>query len=344
MTQPLSPRNKTFLGFVVDHFIETGNPIGSSTLISKYDIKWSAATVRQGLNTLMEAGFLAQSHISSGRFPTEKGINYYVENILHLDNPQGAGLQFLENKYEGIDGPLDHVISATSSMLSDFTKLAGLGMLPQRNTLRVKSAKLIRMGERECMMFLVFEGGLTEKTYISLARPISDSQVERIGGYLNRLILGLTIEQVRKVVLEKIKRTTTGYSEVLERVLRISSELFEKERKAGIFVEGKISVIESLDFADSSHYKTIIEILEDHELLSSFLKSVVRDGHSKVFVGIEKGMPSGFSLVAAPYCKGNSYGSLGVFGPTRMNYSKIIPLVNYAAKMVTKRINGEITE
>ena len=344
MTQPVSPRNKTFLGFVVNHFIETGNPIGSSTLISKYDIKWSAATVRQGLNTLMEAGFLAQSHISSGRLPTEKGINYYVENILHLDNPQGSGLHFLENRYEGIDGTLDHVISATSSMLSDFTKLAGLAMLPQRNTLRVKSAKLIRMGERECLMFLVFEGGLTEKTYIRLARPISDSQVERIGGYLNRLILGLTIEQVRKVVLEKIKRTTTGYSEILEKVLRISSELFEKERKAGIFVEGKISVIESLDFADSSHYKTIIEILEDHELLSSFLKSVVREGRSKVFVGLEKGMPSGFSLVAAPYCKGSSYGSLGVFGPTRMNYSKIIPLVNYAAKMVTKRINGEIAE
>ena len=344
MTQPVSPRNKTFLGFVVDHFIETGNPIGSSTLIAKYDIKWSAATVRQGLNTLMEAGFLAQSHISSGRLPTEKGINYYVENILHLDNPQGSGLHFLENRYEGIDGTLDHVISATSSMLSDFTKLAGLAMLPQRNTLRVKSAKLIRMGERECLMFLVFEGGLTEKTYIRLARPISDSQAERIGGYLNRLILGLTIEQVRKVVLEKIRRTTTGYSEVLERVLRISSELFEKERKAGIFVEGKVSVIESLDFADSSHYKTIIEILEDHELLSSFLKSVVRDGRSKVFVGLEKGMPSGFSLVAAPYCKGSSYGSLGVFGPTRMNYSKIIPLVNYAAKMVTKRINGEISE
>ena len=344
MTQPVSPRNKTFLGFVVNHFIETGNPIGSSTLISKYDIKWSAATVRQGLNTLMEAGFLAQSHISSGRLPTEKGINYYVENILHLDNPQGSGLHFLENRYEGIDGTLDHVISATSSMLSDFTKLAGLAMLPQRNTLRVKSAKLIRMGERECLMFLVFEGGLTEKTYIRLARPISDSQVERIGGYLNRLILGLTIEQVRKVVLEKIKRTTTGYSEILEKVLRISSELFEKERKVGIFVEGKISVIESLDFADSSHYKTIIEILEDHELLSSFLKSVVKEGRSKVFVGLEKGMPSGFSLVAAPYCKGSSYGSLGVFGPTRMNYSKIIPLVNYAAKMVTKRINGEIAE
>ncbi len=344
MTQPVSPRNKTFLGFVVDHFIETGNPIGSSTLISKYDIKWSAATVRQGLNTLMEAGFLAQSHISSGRLPTEKGINYYVENILHLDNSQGYGLHFLENKYEGIDGTIDHVISATSSMLSDFTKLAGLAMLPQRNTLRVKSAKLIRMGERECLMFLVFEGGLTEKTYIRLARPISDSQVERIGGYLNRLILGLTIEQVRKVVLEKIRRTTTGYSEILEKVLRISSELFEKERKAGIFVEGKISVIESLNFPDSSHYKTIIEILEDHELLSSFLKSVVRDGRSKVFVGLEKGMPSGFSLVAAPYCKGSSYGSLGVFGPTRMNYSKIIPLVDYAAKMVTKRINGEIAE
>lgn len=344
MTQQLSTRNRTFLGFVVDHFIETGNPVGSSTLISKYGIKWSPATVRQGLNTLMEKGFVSQSHISSGRFPTEKGINYYVENILNVQNSPEGGLRFLENRYEGIEGTLDHVISATSSMLSDFTKLAGIAMLPQRNTLRVKSAKLIKMGERDCLIFLVFEGGLTEKTYIRLPRSISDSQVERIGGYLNRLILGLTIEQVRKVVLEKIKRTTTEYSEILEKVLRISSELFEKERKVGIFIEGKLSVIESLSLADSGLYKTIIEILEDQELLSSFLKSVVKDGRSKVFIGSEKGMPSGFSLVAAPYSKGNSCGSLGVFGPTRMNYSKIIPLVNYTAKMVTRRVNGEITE
>ncbi len=342
MTQPISPRNKAFLGFVVDHFIETGSPIGSSTLISKYDIKWSPATVRQELNSLMEAGFLTQSHISSGRLPTEKGINYYVENILHVENSPDVGLRFLENKYEEIDGTLDHVISATSSILSDFTKLAGLAMLPQRNTLRVKSAKLLKMGNRECLLFLVFEGGLTEKTYIKLAKPIRDSQVERIGSYLNQLILGLTIDQVRKVVLEKIKRTTTEYSEILEKVLRISSELFERERKAGIFIKGKVFVIESLDFGDSGLYKTIIEILEDQELLSSLLKSVVKDGSSKVFVGSEKGMPRGFSLVAAPYCKGNSYGSLGVFGPSRMDYSRIIPLVNYTAKMVTKRVNGEL--
>jgi len=344
MTQPISPRNRAFLGYVVDHFIETTNPIGSATLISKYNIKWSPATVRQGFNSLMEAGFLAQSHISSGRIPTEKGINYYVENILCVENSSDSDLQFLENKYERIDGTLDHVMSATSSILSDCTKLAGLAMLPQRNTLRVKSAKLLKMGQKECLIFVVFEGGLTEKTYVRLAKPIQDSQVQRIGGYLNRLILGLTIEQVREVVLEKIKRTTTEYNEILEKVLRISSELFEKERKAGIFVEGKVSVIESINFGDSTLYRTIIEILEDQKLLSSLLKSVVRDGRSKVFIGSEKGMPHGFSLVAAPYYKGNSYGSLGVFGPTRMNYSKIIPLVNYTARMVTKRVNGDIME
>ncbi len=342
--QSISPRNKSFLEFVVDYFIETGNAVGSSTLISKYDIKWSPATVRQGLNFLTEAGYLTQSHVSSGRLPTEKGMIYYVENILRPDNSPGPGLTLFENRYEGINGTLDHVINATSLILSDYTKLAGLGMLPQRNTLRVKSSKLIKMGSRECLMFLVFEGGLTEKTFIRLTKPITDSQMERIGEYLNRLILGLTIEQVREVVLEKIKRTTTEYSDVLEKVLRISSELFERERKSGIFVQGKVCVMERLNFADSSLYKTIIEVLEDQQLLSNLLKSVVRDGRLKVFIGSEQEMPKGFSLVAAPYCKGKSYGSLGVFGPTRMNYSKIIPLVNYTAKMVTKRVNGEKTE
>lgn len=341
MPKKISPRNQAFLGLVVDHFIKTGSSIGSKTLISKYGVKWSPATVRQGLNLLMDGGYLKQSHVSSGRLPTEEGIKYYVENILSAENFPGFGLEFLENKYDSIDGTLDHVVSATSSILSDYTKLAGLAMLPSRKTLRVNSVKLIRMGKRECLILLVFEGGVAERTFIRLAKPIRDSQLERIGSYLNRLIIGLTIEQVRNVVLEKIKRTTTEYSEVLERVLRISSELFERERKSGVYVEGKVSVIESLSFADSGVYKTIIEILEDQELLSELLESVVREGRSGVFIGSEKGMPGGFSLVAAPYCKGNSYGSLGVFGPLRMDYSKIIPIVNYTARVVTKRVNGE---
>lgn len=321
--------------------METGSPLGSSTLISKYGVKWSAATVRQGLNSLMDDGHLTQSHSSSGRFPTEKGISYYVENILR---PESSPDSELEGRYNGVEGTLDHVVSATSSILSDCTRLAGLAMLPRRNTLRVKSSKLLRMGSRECLIFLVFEGGVTEKTFIRLARPVRDAQVERIGGYLNRLILGLTIEQVHGVVLEKLKRTTTEYSEVLEKVLRISSELFERQRESAIYVKGKVCVMESLSFADSRLYKTIVEILEDQELLSELLESVVREERSKVFVGSEKGMPGGFSLVAAPYSKGNSCGSLGVFGPIRMNYPRIIPLVNCAAKMVTKMVNGEAAQ
>lgn len=344
MTKRISSRNRTFLGLVVDHFIKTGNPLGSSALISRYGVRWSAATVRQGLNSLMDAGYLTQTHASSGRFPTEKGIAYYVENILRVESSEDLDPGVFEDRYDGVDGTLDRVISATSSILSDCTNLAGLGMLPRRNTLRVKSSKLLRMGRRECLMFLVFEGGVTEKTFIRLARPVRDAQVERIGAYLNRLLLGLTIEQVHGVVLEKIKRTTTEYSEVLEKVLRISSELFERERKSGVYVKGKVCVMDSLSFADSRLYKTIVEILEDQELLSGLLESVVRDGCRGVFVGSEKGIPRGFSLVAAPYSKGNSCGSLGVFGPMRMNYSRIIPLVDCAAKTVTKMVNGEAAQ
>ncbi len=227
----ISLRKRLILGFVVDYFIETGQPIGSSHLISKYGLKFSSATIRKELNALMKLGLLSQGHISSGRYPTEKGINYYIDNILNIEDANEQSLSILENEYNRLNGTLDYVLNETSNILSDFTHLTSLATLPNRDTLKIKSSELLKMRRNEYLLILVFEGGLTERTFIKLDTRLPDNQISNLSNYLNKLTLGLTIEQLRKVVLERINKIKNEYDEFLEKVFRISCELFERERK-----------------------------------------------------------------------------------------------------------------
>lgn len=341
----ISQRKKTILGFVVDYFIETGKSIGSSQLISKNKLKWSSATVRKEFNSLMNLGFLTQNHISSGRFPTEKGINYYINNILNVENLSKLNLSFLKDEYDRLDGTLDYVINETGTILSDFTHLTSLATLPSRNTLKIKSVRLLNITKNNYLLMLVFEGGIAERTFIKMDKELPETHINKISNYINDLTLGMTIEEVRKVLLDKINKIKNDYDEFLVKVLKISFELLDKEKKTDILVNGKNTLIKFLNIKDTKFYENILEVLEEQELLSRLLESVVEDSSTKVFVGSQNGFPKGLSLVAAPYSKGKSYGSLGVFGPSSMNYSKIIPIVSYTARVVTKVVNGgEIDE
>ena len=336
----VSQRKKTILGLVVDHFIETGKSIGSSQLISKNNLKWSSATVRKEFHALMSLGFLTQSHISSGRFPTEKGISYYINNILNTDDLSDMNLSFLEDEYEKLDGTLDYVINETGTILSDFTHLTSLATLPARNMLKIKSVRLLNITKNNYLLMLVFEGGLAERTFVKLDKELPEQHVNKISNYLNELTLGMTIEEVRKILLDKINKIKNDYDEFLVKVLKISFELLDKEKKTDLLVNGKNTLVKFLNVNDTKFYENILEVLEEQELLSRLLESVVQDSCTKVFVGSQNGIPEGLSLVAAPYNKGNSFGSLGLFGPSRMNYSKIIPIVSYTARVVTRVVNG----
>lgn len=336
----ISLRKKTILGLVVENFIESGNSIGSSQLISVNKLKWSSATVRKEFNSLMKLGFLSQSHISSGRFPTEKGIDFYIKNILNIDDLSNLNVGFLTDEYERLDGTLDHVINETGTILSDFTHLTSLATLPSRNTLKIKSVKLLNITSNNYLLILIFEGGLAERTFIKLDKFLDEPQINRISNYLNDLTLGLTIEEVRKLLLSKIDKIKNEYDEFLVKVLKISFELFDKKKKTDVMVNGKKNWLKFLDSTDYRFYENILEVLEEHDLLSKLLESVVEDSTTKVFVGTQNGIPEGFSLVAAPYNKGKSFGSLGVFGPSRMNYSRIIPIVSYTAKVISRVVNG----
>ena len=328
------------LGYIVDYYIKTGKPIGSASLIKNYNLKWSSSTVRNILHSLMEDGLLAQKHVSSGRIPTEKGIRLYID---YLVESQEVGLgknEVIEEQYCNIDGTLDQVVNNISYLLSDYTHTACLATLPSKKNMKIQSFKIVELGDRVCLVLVVFEGGITEKSYIKLDRKISTPQINRISEYVNSLTYGLTLTQLKDEILKKVKEPFYEYSTFIENLIKFSMEVMEKENKVEILINGNLSYLDYINVDNLETSKNLLHVFEEKEFLKEFMDTVVEENITKVFIGRYNGMPTGLSLIAAPYGKGINQGSLGVFGPIRMNYSEIIPLVNYTADYLTRIVGN----
>lgn len=335
----LSKRERQILSYVVDHYLKTGDSIGSEEIINNYEVGCSSATVRNQLHKLMNRGLLTQKHISSGRLPTELGISYYVNSVLDLPGISEAIINQVLDEYDKIEGTIDQIIDRISGFLSDYTRTACLATLPDTRTMRIQSARIVGLGLRRYIVILVFEGGLTEKTYIKLDRDISNTQIEMIGDYLNKLMCGLTLENVRELFMHKVRYSKKEYSIFMENILRLSSEIFEKEAKVNYLISGKLTFAENNNLNNPEISRNLLHVFEEKNYLLNLLKNVDSGVGTKVFVGSHSGMPNGCSLVASNYGDGSRQGSLGIFGPIRMDYSLVIPLVNYTAKYLSRVLN-----
>ena len=337
-------KEKKILSCLVDYYIKTGLPIGSSNLIKMYDLKWGPSTVRSVLYNLMEKGYLIQEHVSSGRVPNEKGIKAYIDMLFPRGNENSIDSNedndFIQTMYFDFDGTLDQVVNNVSCHLSDITHTVCLATLPSKSNMKIQSFKIVELREMEYLVFIVFKGGVTEKVYIKMDQEIPSNRLNQISEYLNKLTFGLTLNELKSKILSKVSIPFNEYSSFIETLIRLSMEILEKENDIDVMINGNVTHVEHDNVDNLEISKNLLHIYEEKDHLIEFMNKVFEDNNTKVFIGSYNGMPRGLSLIAAPYGKGNNQGSLGVFGPIRMNYSEIIPMVNYTADYLTTLIEG----
>ncbi len=339
-TETLSERGKRVLNLIVNHHIKTGEPIGSNALVKSYDLPWSPATVRTTMADLMNDGYLVQPHVSAGRIPSEKGIRFYVDSLLYPQKLSKKNRVVIRKHYKNIEGTLDEVMHETSKMLSDISQFAGLVMLPRARLMKIKSTELIRMGDKKVLFIIVFEGGMTDKTLIRMTREAPDDMLKRLSSYLNELTIGLTLDELRILVLDRLKSEKRLYHELVLNLLRFSRKIYEQKVQSDIYIKGQTSVLENSKWTPPERLRKLLKAFEEKSVLVDILDKAMKGEGTRVFVGSEIGMMEGYSLVAAPYGGGRKLGTLGVLGPIRMDYSKIIPLVDYTARVVSEIIAG----
>lgn len=340
-TVKISERGKRILRLVIDYYIKTEEPVGSYALVESYGLPWSPATVRSTMAELMDHGYLAQPHLSAGRVPSEKGIRFYIDFLLYPRQLSQEKRVLIRKRYERTEGTLDDVIQETSRMLSDISHCTGLATLLSARFMKIKSAELVEIGDKKVLVIIVFEGGMTEKTLIKIDRKIPKDMLQRMSRYFSELAVGLTLDEVRALVISDLKFEKQLYDELIQSVIRFSRRIFEQSVQSNIYIKGQTSIFENSERTSPEHLRELFRAFEEKSVLVDILDKAMKKEGTGVFVGSENGVMEGYSLIAAPYGSGRKLGTLGVLGPISMDYSRIIPLVDYTARVVSEIIDEE---
>jgi len=332
-------KDKQILACIVDNYINTGMPIGSSNLIKKYQLKWSSSTVRSVFHDLMQKGYLRQEHISSGRVPTEKGVRTRIDDLVNTMEISHENKENILKIFNNVNGTLDQIVNDVSNLLSDLTHTGCFATLPSKGNMKIQTFKIVEIRRNECLIIIVFEGGITEKVFTKLDNDISSQSINHISNFLNELALGLTLGELKDKIIKKVRAPLSRYSSFVETLIKFSMDVFDKENTVDVLMHGNLTRFDDNALDNLEISKNLLHVFEEKEFLLELMESVLKDNITKVFIGSYNGMPTGIGMIAAPYGYGITQGSLGMFGPIRMNYSQIIPLVTCSADYLTSMMD-----
>lgn len=337
----LSTKEKSVLEAVVNYYINLGDAIGSKSLQEIYNLPWSTATIRNIMCRLMDYGLLSQPHISAGRIPTEIGMKYYINSLLNLQGLSEDKIEYINGRYNQTDMTIDKLLVETSSVLSDISSFAGLATLPSNKYQKIKSSKLIKLDYKKILLIIIFKNALTYKTLITLNKDIPDDILIGISKYLSKISEDLTLNDLKTTVLNELRYKKDEISnKIIDSIFKLSQKDIEEKDTDELVIKGRISLFEKLDLHDPNDLKELVRALEEKNYLIEILNKVKNGDGIRVFIGSDQGIMNGFSIVACSYGNKINIGTLGVFGPVRMDYSQIIPLVDYTARKLSNIVNN----
>ena len=340
MSFDLGDRAKAILSAVIDDFIKTGGPIGSRTISKRKDIDVSPATVRNIMADLEEIGFLSQPHTSAGRIPTDRAFRFYVDSIVEVKNISEDEGKKIEDSLRISNMELKDIVKNTSKVLSDISHYASVVITPKFPDTVFKYIDFVKISWNQILIILVSRSGLIHNKLIYDDEGFGQDKLDWMSRYLNDILSELTLREVRKKILREMKDEKNLYDNLLMKALLISKKVVEEEiEDDDIFIEGSTYIFDYPEFTDLEKMKRLFQAFENKHNLIKLLDKVAKADGIKVFIGSENSIynMSDCTLIASPYRKGKEIlGSIGVIGPTRMNYERVIPIVDFTSNLVSR--------
>ena len=344
----LDERRKSVLLEVVNDYIQKAEPVGSRSISKIHAEKLSPATIRNVMSDLEEMGYLRQPHTSAGRVPTDQGYQFYVDQLL---NPQNflEGLDDQISDYGNGNQNLQEVLETACGLLSKSTHQTGLVMLPAFSHTLFKHIEFIKVASEKALAVFYSDLGVLQNKIIPLEKDMTQEQLTSISNYLNEEFSGKTIQSIRKEILFRLKNERDHYDQLMKKALDLSTRLFAEDiEESSLLVEGALNLLDHPEFtADLDKIKGLLITLEEKSKLIKLLDRCLKQDGMTILIGEENldEEMEGCSLIAQNYQKGGEkLGSLAIFGPKRMDYKKIIAIVNQTAKTVSTLISKKDLE
>jgi heat-inducible transcriptional repressor len=333
----LSQRARQILYAAVVEFVDTGEPVGSRTLSKKAGVELSAASIRNVLSDLEEEGYLAQPHTSAGRIPTDKAFRLFIDALMvrrELSPDDAARIRQGFNKLE----PGDDLLRETGKLLSELTGTAALVVSPRAETLTLKHLRFIRTNPGELLAVLVMANGSVQNRFVP--SQATDADLTRIHNLLDDVIEGRTLGALRELFARRLASERVQNDDLRRQAFQLGEAVMKEATHAtvSVVIEGQAKLLDCPEFSNAEGVKQVVTVLDDRDRLVALIDATIQARGAIVFVGREAGELGGgqLSIIGAPYTDhGRNAGSVGVIGPTRMDYPKVVPLVTATANAMS---------
>ncbi|MES2712431.1 MAG: heat-inducible transcriptional repressor HrcA [Pseudomonadota bacterium] len=334
----LDTRSASILRELVETYVETGEPVGSRTLSRRLPLNLSPATIRNAMADLEEAGLLYAPHTSAGRLPTERGLRLFVDGLLEFGDLSEKDREAISVRCAASGRSLQETLGEAGQMLSGLAGAAGMVVAPNAEN-AVRHIEFVALGPGRALVVLVQEGGQVENRVIEVPPGLPLSALTQASNYLNARLTGRTLEEARGLVSQEIADNRTALDDLTQQVIEAGLGTWTGGGGGSLILRGQSRLLENLDqAAHVTEIRRLFERLESQETMLRLLELAQRGQGVQIFIGAESGLfdSTGLSMVVAPFRNGAEkiVGAIGVIGPTRINYGRVIPVVDYTARVI----------
>lgn len=340
MNNNLSKREETILHNIIERFIRTATPVGSRFISQKTEIGLSPATIRNVMADLEEFGYLAHPHTSAGRVPTDLGYRTYIDKLMEPETVSFSHQEKILQQLNSTNEP-EEILRLTSKIISSITKQLSIVTIPRFEKTILEKLELVHISSNKIVVLLSLDNGIVKTAMIEIHEEISRFKIDEITTVLNEKLAGLTISEIRETFKDRIKNPSIDETSLIRLFVDSVDKIFEPTKNESLHINIPTEVLNQPEFVNVNQFRTIVELLENKEMVIHIFKKNEMSNSVKVAIGCETGERrlEQFSVVSSNYTFGTETGTIGIIGPRRMQYNKVMPLVDYVAHSLSLLFN-----
>ena len=336
-----SHRARRILSAIVDKYIQEGIPIGSKSLSLADNIGLSPASIRNVMSDLEELGFIASPYTSSGRVPTSKGYRFFIDSLLKLQPVEATELERIKKRVNFHESNSRELAISVSNTLSAITKLAGIVTIPKQQVTRLKEIDFIQLSEKRILAIIVMNETEVENRILQMKRDYSKDELKQASNYINTHYKGRSLSYIKKHLINELMQTKDSVNSLMSDLIDIADQVLDFDESDEYIVAGQRRLMDFHELSDIKKLRQLFDAFKEKQQLLELLDKSMSTNGIQIFIGEESGyqMFDNCTLITTPYTtEDGAIGVLGVIGPTRIAYQKVIPIVAITAKLLGKSL------
>lgn len=337
----LTPRDREILKDIILTYVLYGEPVSSRSVAKHGRLGLSAATIRNVMADLEEAGFLAQPHTSAGRVPTRSAYHLFIQSMMETRQVPGRERRYIDESLKSGGADPDQLVNVTSHLLSELSRQASIVLVPALGETVLKTVEFVPLSGHKVLCVVVSTAGFVDNKLIEVEEELPREELVRVSNYVTENFSGLALREIRDRLLGMMADERAQMNRMMARAIELARAGLEVKQGQEVLVDGAIALLQRPELADIARVRRMFDTFEDKARLVRMLNQCMRGQGVRVLIGEDSDLTSelDFSLVATSYGGGDSpLGTLGVFGPSRMEYHKMIPLVHYLGESLTRAL------